>query len=325
MDTGGRCITVHAPTGEILSQWLPALPRIPDRYLDCVVYLYPSAKDAEEGVRLGGSGFLVAAEVDGRQPGDMYFYVVTNKHVVERGSTTIRMKSKTGGNVVFETDERTWIYHPAGDDIAVTNVCFDPRYFTFSYIQTSNFITKEIVKEMSIGPGDEVFVVGRFINHEGKQQNLPTVRFGCVGQMPNEPVHQDDGFLQESFLVEAKSIGGYSGSPVFVFIPAASEREGVKGWVEEMKVLRSHGPWLLGVDWGHINDWTPVCDSAGHPVNKGDPFALQVRINTGLMGVVPAWKLYELLHDQRVVAASQTILDRFRGAQAAQPPTSTFD
>ena len=56
----------------------------------------------------------------------------------------------------------------------------------------------------------------------------------------------DTRFPQESFLVEVRSIGGYSGSPVFVFIPPASPREGVKDWVPH-GILRSHGPWLLGL------------------------------------------------------------------------------
>jgi hypothetical protein len=50
--------------------------------------------------------------------------------------------------------------------------------------------------------------------HEGRQKNSPTARFGNIAQMPNEPVIIKR-FEQECFLVEARSIGGYSGSPVF--------------------------------------------------------------------------------------------------------------
>ena len=72
-------------------------------------------------------------------------------------------------------------------------------------------------------------------------------------------IRQDTGFDQESFLVEARSIGGYSGSPVFLFIPAMSSRENVENWYPPSLVewksgvkygsLMSHGPWLLGVTW----------------------------------------------------------------------------
>jgi hypothetical protein len=34
------------------------MPRIPDILLDTVIYLYPTAMDAESGARAGGTGFL---------------------------------------------------------------------------------------------------------------------------------------------------------------------------------------------------------------------------------------------------------------------------
>jgi hypothetical protein len=34
------------------------MPRIPDGFLDCVVYLYRSEDEAKEGSGIGGSGFL---------------------------------------------------------------------------------------------------------------------------------------------------------------------------------------------------------------------------------------------------------------------------
>src|SRR5205814_5913498 len=123
---------------------------------------------------------------------------------------------------VFETDEREWVRHPDGDDLAACLISFDPMLYKFHFVPSYDFATKEVVEHWKIGPGDDVFVVGRFINHEGRQRNHPTARFGCIGQMPLEPIPQDrphqPPFMQESYLVEARSIGGYSGSPVFVHI-----------------------------------------------------------------------------------------------------------
>ncbi len=232
------------------------------------------------------------------------------------------------------TDERAWRFHSDGDDLAVLLVSFDWRNTKFSVVPVSIFLTKEIVSEYDIGSGDDVFLVGRFINHEGKQQNLPTVRFGCIAQMPFEPVRQDTGFEQESFLVEARSIGGYSGSPVFTFIPALSERENAKDWNVDLKtwdtskglaVMRSHGPWLLGVDWGHINDWQPVCDKAGQPVNRADPHALQVTVNTGMAAVVPAWKLAELLYSDPLIEQRNSISAQIQEERKRNPSPATSD
>jgi hypothetical protein len=158
-----------------------------------------------------------------------------------------------------------------------------------------------------------VLVIGRFINHEGKQRNTPSVRFGHIAQMPHEPIKRDDGYLQESFLVEAKSIGGYSGSPVFTYINGLMPRPGSN--VLSTNIL---GPWLLGIDWSHLNDWKPVCDASGVPMSSG----LRVGSNTGMMGVVPAWKLEDIFQLPDVQAwfrAAEEAELRKRGAPVATP------
>lgn len=35
------------------------MPRIPDWYLDSIIYLYPCETDAKAGKKAGGTGFLV--------------------------------------------------------------------------------------------------------------------------------------------------------------------------------------------------------------------------------------------------------------------------
>lgn len=74
-----------------------------------------------------------------------------------------------------------------------------------------------------------MFVVGRFVNAEGRQKNLPTLRFGNIAQSPQEKIKQDrvfGSFEQESYLVEARTISGYSGSPVCVLLDPAWKRPG---------------------------------------------------------------------------------------------------
>jgi hypothetical protein len=218
-----------------------------------------------------------------------FLYAVTNKHVIEN-SLVLRLNARDGKTTVIETLQANWVSHPDGDDLAACFIYFDPREIKFKYVNRGNFLTKDIVKQFNIGPGDDAFMVGRFVNHEGKQSNLPTVRFGNVAQMPLERI---DG--QEGFLIEVRSIGGYSGSPIFVCIPVASERPDVKDWGKPANILSSHGPWLLGVDRAYMNNWTPVCRGNGIPVNPSNPAEMQVAANTGMAVAVPAWKLAELL------------------------------
>jgi hypothetical protein len=295
------------------------MPRIPDEYLDCAIYLYASEADAEGGAKTGGSGFLIGVLTRDLPTNFWFLYAITNKHVVHGGGTVIRMTTIDGEKDILATDERQWVYHPGGDDLAACLITFDPKAYKFHFASRGSFLDKETVSDFKIGPGDDVFVVGRFVNHEGKQRNNPSVRFGCIAQMPLEPIRQD-GFDQESFLVEARSIGGYSGSPVFAHIPRTNK--GV-GYVH----TDFHGGniMLLGVDWGHINDWEPVRDASGRPVNPSNPKQMQVCVNTGMMAVVPAWKLAELLDDGPLAEQRRIETEKARKGMEDNPPPATPD
>jgi hypothetical protein len=63
----------------------------------------------------------------------------------------------------------------------------------------------------------------------------------------------------------------------------------------KLQALADNEERLLGIEWGLLNTWEPVCDETGEPVNRSNPEAMQVCTNAGMMGVVPAWKLAEML------------------------------
>jgi trypsin-like peptidase len=281
------------------------MPRIRDEFLDCVLYLYPSHKDADEGARIGGTGFIVAIPTEGLHQNFWLPYVVTNKHVIEDGNTIVRLTTRDGRKEIIETDERDWIFHSDGDDLAIYLISFNPEIVRFNHIPSKDFLSERDSNRLGVGIGDDVFVVGRFINHEGKQKNTPSARFGCIAQMPNEPI-KVGGFDQDCFLVEARSIGGYSGSPVFWHVlPFAGGAYRPRG---NMQI----GPLLLGVELGYIWDWTPVCDAARRPTNPATPDAQQVQVNSGMMIVVPAWKLTELINQPTAVTKRKEIEDRIK-------------
>jgi len=165
------------------------MPRIPDGFLDCVVYLYLSEQDAEDGSTIGGSGFLARIISEDVPKPFWYLYVVTAKHVILEGSLFVRMTNQKGEIHVHETKDKDWAYHPDGDDVAVCLVGIDPKEVHFNSIPINDFLRLEQIKPLDIGIGDEAFVVGRFINHEGKQRNSPTARTGIISQMPIEPIH----------------------------------------------------------------------------------------------------------------------------------------
>jgi hypothetical protein len=175
----------------------------------------------------------------------------------------LRPPKQDGTVDVIDLDERDWIIPDSHDDIAVCSLSsLDQAVHKYICIPKRMIATREIVAEYGIGPGDETVTVGRFINADGVQQNSPTVRFGNIAQMPNQPILQDrriigstQNFKQLSYLIEAKSISGFSGSSVFVHMSPFSQRPEGKP--------HSWSTFLLGVSWGY---WEYLRDDRGQPV-----------------------------------------------------------
>jgi hypothetical protein len=225
---------------------------------------------------------------------------------------------------IIPLDGLKWFYHPNGDDIAVCPVKFDSGRHKVNFINLVNLLTKEIVDNFKIGIGDDVFFAGRFVNHEGTKRNSPTLRFGNIAQMPLEPIKQSDGFEQESFLIEARSLPGYSGSPVFVHIlpmpplpPMSPEMREHVLKLPNMRPERSNlpiiaGPWLLGIDYCQIRMREPVMSEAtGKQMHDWFVYA-----NTGMMGVIPAWKLREVFDGDELMAIRKDAENKERKRRA---------
>jgi hypothetical protein len=287
------------------------MPPIPKHYLHCSAYLYPSKQSARDGERFGGSGFLVHVPVEGHE-GWGSLSVITNKHVLDSGGLFIRLNTTTGGTDVKETERDEWVDHSNGFDVSAYPLDIEGRPFEYSSISTVDFITREIVADYDIGPGDEAFLVGRLITPWGQQRNVPAVRFGNLSMVadPNELAIGWGGVEQEAFFVECRSLSGFSGSPVFVSTtrlytaenapksmrePEKEEpKEGEKKGLTTTFVAAqgTWAPWLLGIDWGHLPLWKPVYadKSLDNPVRDH-----WIEQNTGIACILPAWHILDLL------------------------------
>ncbi len=266
------------------------MPRIEDQLLDSVIYLYPSKQAAEDGERAGGTGFLVGMPTSQSQ-GSVYLYAVTAGHVVREAlgnSPVVRFNTRDEKVEisVFTTDQ--WVHHPNADDVAICPVVLAPDRFKYSFVPYSSLITdRQFCEDPKYGPGDDIFFLGRFVSHEGKTQNRPTVRFGNLAMRGTQVIKSDVGILQESFLVESRSLSGYSGSPVFVYRPQGT-------YAGSLAPIA--GPHLLGVDCGHLSEYAPVLEEDRQRSTEN----LYVKQNSGMAIVVPGWKLAELLDSEEV-------------------------
>jgi hypothetical protein len=210
------------------------MPRIPDEYLECAIYLYPTVEGAGKGEQSGGSGLLVY--VPSKTHSDAgYIYAVTCSHVAT-DNPVIRLNTCKGDIGVLDYSGK-WEHH-ANDDLAAVHMgALDTDQFKFKLLELQRFINQEIIYRFDIGPGDEVFMVGRFITEHNQQRNAPSVRFGNISMIYAEPVFNiETGKDQEGIAVEMRSIPGYSGSPVFVYTPFDehhhpwSERRRITTW-----------------------------------------------------------------------------------------------
>ena len=278
------------------------MPRINDQILRSIVYLYPSESEAWAGERVGGSGFIAWIESE-EPPHGGFYYIITASHVVKEGASPVaRFNTPNGATHVISFSPEAWFHHPDGDDVAIAELPVEEfSRLSLTGVPPALFVDHELMTRENLGPGDECFFVGRFAAHDGgAERNFPTVRFGNLASPVTRIAHHR-GFKQESFLVEARSLSGYSGSPVFIYTAAT-----VNVNATEVITMASSEMFLLGLDWSHLDDYEPVLGSDKQtPV---DPKEF-VRSNSGMMAVVPAWKICELLCDEQMVKLRKETTD----------------
>lgn len=258
------------------------VPRIDEGMLDTVAYLYASHEDAATGARGGGSGILLAI---GRRE---HIYLATAKHVAKR-SLALRANSWTTEPNVIDLDPARWIHHADGDDLSVYHLTAGPPTTHGLFAMDARcLLDEQAANEYAVGPGDDIYMIGRFIKVEGREKNTPAMRFGHIAMRP-AGIEHPGGFKQLSYLVELHSLPGYSGSAVFLLIREGDEY----GW-HEHSPRREGAGFLLGIDWGHIHDSGGLRLPDGSP----DPERRHIELNTGMACVVPAWRLRELLNSE---------------------------
>lgn len=301
-------MTTQRESSRWILKWAPLdhalrgfrVPRIPDSFLESVVYFYPSIQEAEHGENAGASGFLIGVP-SAANPDMVWAYVITSSHVVREGKChVLRLNLKGGCSGAVTIAEDTWFHHPAGDDVTIAPLLGEFDQYKIDCVPSELLLTQEDIVETNIGPGDEVFMVGRFIGHDGRQRNQPSVRSGIIAMMPVEPiVIPTRSIPQDSFLIEVRSLPGYSGSPVFVWIPPLAVRQDKRPGKEITPPNRSFMA-LLGVDWCHLRTKVPVREKGtGEPLEEG----WYVESNSGMAGVIPAWKVAELLDSEDIAMA----------------------
>ena len=294
-----RCFTPRG--GSFLKTIHVGMPRIPKNYLDSVFFLYRTIEDAEKRSDEGGTGFIVSMPTV--SPDLSFVYFVTNWHVaVKRGFPVVRIETHSGDPDIFDFDCADWRFSKELD-IAVVFVNLNPKVHDVVAVPAHSFMTKEYKEQHDIGPGEDVFMVGLFVDHKGFTRNVPALRFGNISMDP-APLTQGNGKVAESYCIDIHSRSGYSGSPVFVY--RTPDYDLAEHLTDERPRLSGNGPnllALLGIHWGQFPEmWELTSGSRLKEEDEGHSREVLMtgsRFVKGLSGmtcVLPAWYIDEVLN-----------------------------
>ena len=284
------------------------MPRISDEILQMSFFVYPSLVGAKNRKIFWWKWVSRIRQV----PGTSRIRLSLRGHKCSRyrglpANVVLRLNTKNKG-ICFETTAQSdWRKHPT-QDIAVLLLKLNWEVFEYVTFPIEWFMTAKRMEYVNLGIGDDTFMVGRFIGHEGKQKNLPTVRFGNISMMPEEPIKFPKRPPAKMFLVECRSISGYSGSPVFAFInPTLPRPPRLMIPVDPTFNTMDHGPWLLGIDCGHIATPMPMTLKKA----KGIELQGHAEFNSAMAAVAPAWEIAGLLDSPEFVARRKKEIEEF--------------
>lgn len=268
--------------------------QVPDYMRKCVAFVgYPT----KGGFALAGTVFFVGIRIS-----ETLFatYAVTARHVIEELTKRsidpinvhFRVNLKAGGSAVAPISLGEWSYHSTENcDVAVTSVSIADE-LDHKFLDVETFATQDVISKEAISLGDELFLVGLFSKHSGNARNIPILRVANIAAMPEEKVQTSMGNM-DAYLIEARSIGGISGSPVFVHL------NGVRKVGNEHRVIADSKFYLLGLMHGH---WDVPATTQELP----GPDALGAeKINTGIAVVIPAQKISDILMQPDFVSARE--------------------
>jgi len=252
--------------------------RIDNEIRKCVAFV--GLQMADETYRYVGTVFWIGNDKIPRQP----IYLVTARHVIDGirslglDKVHLRVNLTNGTSTWYPTNLRDWFSHPVDDsiDVAVHPDLLPPG-LDHQVFPMSECVTPELLAEKEVGVGDEVFIVGLFRHHKGEAKNIPIVRMGNLATLGEERIEVPKFGKIDAHLIEARSIGGLSGSPVFLNFAPLKYPSGM--------VMPGHARkhYLYGLVHGHFD--SPSADIDALDVDDNSVNA--EKVNTGIAMVIP--------------------------------------
>jgi hypothetical protein len=227
--------------------------RVPDNVSKCVAFLAYVNHATGEHVPVGSAFFLGRAD---ERPKADPVYVVTAKHVISglkrKGVEAIELivNLKDGGRGKVDLPLANWFVDPEDrtKDVAIYKTGV-PEVADQLVYPMSGCLEEDTFAKQEVGLGDNVFITGLFRHHFGKRQNIPIIRTGNLAALDDEKIGTREFGDISAYLIEARSIGGLSGSPVFLNLGVVRSVGGA------VKFSQTGEPiyYLLGLVHGHYD------------------------------------------------------------------------
>lgn len=291
------------PKGRIRSIGEAPLPLHKD-HIGCVGFI------TTNGVPVGTCFIVTLADPD-LPPHLGHGYVVTARHVLYNKRTGSRLPNlkvrfrELDGDRVQDLDAHDWVEHPIDDiDVAVAPIDGVPDFPTGSLsMDLHPFDLTDIEAVL----GQAVYYVGLFapVDKMGAE-GVPMVRSGTVGAISQliHPEGKDGPF--EAHLIDCRSYGGFSGSPVYiqVSLPSMAGELSKKGQWEGYSIshriqARNYWTWLWGLLIIHYTDLAA-------------PDAIA---NMGVGIVIPVERIRDVLNTKRLIDLRRDDAVQIRAAE----------
>jgi hypothetical protein len=336
-------LTRRSTRGLPYQQWVRVgMPKIPENVIQSVFYLYASKKDALAGVDPGGTGFIVdtGPNMESGRYNLPHHYGVTNWHVACQGFPVVRLNTVDGGIDVLEFNPDQWEFLPGKYDVAVIPLTsLDGKTHAVHSITTSMFVNKA---SSPYYVGDDVFMVGLFVDHAGVTTNIPSARFGNISMLPNPSatIRQSTGHDGVSYVIDMHSRTGFSGSPVFAYrtfgndlAQGSSHRFDnlrIDDWLSEVRrsgTLEVRTLFnFLGIHWAQFPEEWEINTKKRRTKKEVQKKGLLLKESciegmSGMTCVIPAWEILEVLNMPKLGKQR----DDFDAAAATSPPASDAD
>lgn len=251
---------------------------------------------------IAGTAFFVGL-TDPRVPDSSFVYLVTNKHValphIEDGhpcqitkqqlQMTLKAANPSDGAKNYFVNVTTpWLFHPDPSvDLAVLPYAPDQNIFDYRVFSSSMLAASSTITEQRISEGDPVFYIGYFYQLPGARHIQPIMRQGIVAMMPDEPVITTLKKPGLGYLADAHVFGGNSGSPMFINL----------GGIRNGSLSLGMGYKILGV----VSGMEP--EDNGEVLRPVVNYSNEVKGNSGVSFVVPAFQVLEILNNPTLASA----------------------